>query len=100
MPEEKMHIHIENPKWLVYGQIERILRERAEGKGAYEGLQGLIGLLSPYRKSDPDYQAALDALVESMKRKPDVEGMFCKWFDAAIELVAKQGWWLIDEGTE
>ncbi len=96
MPEEDRR-HIENPKWLVYGQIERILRERAEGMGAFEGLYGLLGLLSPYRKSDPDYQAALADLLESMKHASNPEKHFYDWFDAAIDLVARQGWWLIDE---
>ncbi len=100
MSEEERR-HIENPKWLVYDQVQRILRSRAEGRGAFQSLLGLVSLLSPYRKSDPEYQAVITELTTALKKgKSNLEESFWTWFDAAIELVAKQGWWLIDEEAE
>ncbi len=99
MPEKELR-HIEDPKWLVYDQIQRVLKSRAEGKGALESLYGLLALLSPYTKDDPVYQAAMTDLLKAMEDGQTVDVTFWKWFDAAVQLAAFKGWWLAEEGSE
>lgn len=72
---------------IVYNQIERVLRERADGQGASEAMAGLMDMVSPLKDRE---------WYEDMRTTPDNldADQVTHWtFDAVIRLLERKKLW-------
>ncbi len=81
------------PEQIIYRQIERIHILRANKMDAIESIFLLSGTLVPLRT--PEYEEKTKHLVEEMKRGSTAEEAFYEWYETLIEILSKNGYWLV-----
>lgn len=90
------------PAEVLYNHIDRLLVLRTEGKGATEAMEGLYGLLAPFRAGDETFDKKCKELwarvgaaqKAGVKEEQLKQSAFWEWFDEAIALLARRGLWL------
>jgi hypothetical protein len=78
---------IENPRQILYNQVERILVLRINGSSAFEAINGLKTMIEPYK--DSQYTKDLEDRPEDL----DVKEMFWHQFECIIKLLSRNRLW-------
>ncbi len=81
------------PEIIIYRQIERILQARFEGIQATESLFLLSASLKSIRT--PEYDEKASNLARMVARGDSVDKVFYEWYEVLIDLLAKNGLWLV-----
>ncbi len=85
--------HLLTPEQIIYRQIERIHILRANKLSATESIFLLSDILSPLRT--PEYEEQTKNLIDSLNDGTDTDEAFHKWYESLIELLSKNGYWLV-----
>ncbi len=81
------------PEQIIYRQIERIHILRANKLSATESIFLLSGALIPLRSEEYDEKAK--KLVDSLNSGANTDEAFYEWYESLIELLSKNGYWLV-----
>lgn len=86
---------IEDPRFILYGQVQRILELRSRSEGAAEAIIGLQALLAPFKDQDKEYAAKAQEIAGAIAAGQDFDTIFWEWFESAIKLMARLRLWVI-----
>lgn len=90
---------IENPRQIIYNQVERILVLRINGSNALEAVNGLKIIVEPFK--DSQYMEDLEDRPEDL----DDKEMFWHQFECIIKMLSRNRLWAspprkVKEGEE